>query len=319
MKDNIDHEHVVDELKSLGVPDETAAEIAPAWRIYLLRWFGNWIAFVTMVSGFIAGGVFVSPFLEALNNNIALNAAQETNALMYDTNFGFGLLVLLIAWILISGMTASALTWLTRMPISGAIFLGTLSDVSSGKWNTELTTKTAEKFNVAPSADRFIAEWSKGLLWRMLKYAIPLTLVGLFALARDVNTYSVYGTNGYHRNPLLPWAKAQIIPWSEASSVELGCNQTDDGGSLVYKVKFNNGKSVRIEDGVPIHLSWLESLEAIDRRITAAGAEFVRWEWLNRDSMHPKCLRGYYGYLGPHGGDRFMALLRSGELPGDVK
>jgi hypothetical protein len=317
MKNDDDILEIEAQLIEIGIPKQTAADLAPAWQHRIARYSGWWIMFGVMIAGFAVGALWIWPFFEGLAKSNAIQAANEASAWMYDTNFGIGMIVLLFAWILVSGIAPGLLTIATKMLINGALYLGALTDRSGGWWYGKLTRRAVEKLRPSPSPNQLVTEWAKAYCIGLLKWALPLVLISALILTKEINAHSLYGPDGYTRSPLLPWAKTATIPWNEATKVELGCNHTDDGGSLVYKISFSNGKSVRIEDGIPIKSSWIDAMESVDTALQRGGAEFVRWQWLNRDPMHPKCLRGYYGLYGEEDGSRIIRLLRFGEFPED--
>src|SRR5690606_13141771 len=99
-----------------------------------------------------------------------------------------------------------------------------------------------------------------------------------------------------------------------AVSVETGCNHVEDDGevsdNIVYKVKFPDGASVRIEDAIVLRGSWLATAEVIDQQLRASGATFSAWDWLGRDPQHPLCLAALQERFPGQAFQRVQRLLR---------
>ena len=303
-----------------GLPVHISAELAPAWKINWLRRFGGWAAWLIMVGGFIVGWLYVWPYFDALNVHAAEAKAVQLNGLMYETNFGIAMLVWLFAWIIMSASLAGFLVLVLPMPLKGALFIGLMGDTGGEPFNKRALQGAVMEVGETATAGELLNAWAARYIGSSLKYALPLGVIGALIIAREVATFSVYSVEGYYRSPLLPWATETLTEWTDAERVQLGCNQTDKGGSVVYKIFFKNGKSVRIEDGVLIaDTEWLDALEFIDKQLVTANASFERWQWLKRDPLHPKCVRGFYGMLGAEQGDRLMRLLRVGKFDGDTK
>ncbi len=303
-----------------GLPADIANELAPAWHINWARWFGGWAAWLIMIGGFVVGWLEIWPYLDGLNTQTAQAQAIDMNALMYETNFGFAMLVWLFAWIITSASVAGFLILTLPMPLKGALFIGLMGDSGAEPFNKQALQGAKREVGETGSASDLLNAWAVRYIGSALKYALPLGALGAFILTREIASFSVYSVEGYYRAPLFPWAEETLTEWSTAERVELGCNQTSDGGSVVYKIFFKNGKSARIEDGVLIgDTKWLDALETIDKELVKGDASFERWQWLKRDPLHPKCLRGFYGMLGKEQGDRLLRLLRVGDFDGDVE
>lgn len=302
-----------------GLPAHIADELAPAWNIRWLRWLAGWMAWLIMVGGFIAGWIWLWPLFEGLNTQAAEAHAIKTGALMYETNFGISMLIWIFAWIIFSAGFAGFLVMLLPMPLKGALFIGLMGDQGGRPFNTNALNEALKETGGMGRASDFLNAWASRYIGSTLKYALPIALFGAIVVTREIATFSLYSVDGYYRSPFLPWATETLSEWSDASRVELGCNQTDSGGSIVYKIHFNNGKSVRIDDGVLVAgTTWLDNMETIDTQLIEAGASFERWKWLKRDPLHPQCVRGFTGMLGKDQGDRLLRLLRVGAFAGDA-
>lgn len=292
-----------------GLPYHISEELINAHEITLVRWVGHWLFMIIMCSGFAVGGFWIWPYLENLNNERAFTKATELNGLMFDVNFGFGLLIALFVWIFLTSAIAMFVVRIIPMPLKGTLFFGQLSDKDES--GHQQIAELMGRSDKPDSATELINRWTELNFPKVLKIFLPISVLTALITYHETQMYSVYSEAGYFRSGFF---SKETRSWHGVSSVELGCNQTDDGSSLVYKVNFPD-KSLRIEDGISINETyWLYNLEKIDKAIESTGAKFERWQWLNRNPLHPKCLRGFYGELGPDGKSRLDKLLRINEF-----
>lgn len=296
-----------------GLPQKISDELVDSYRLTLFRWLGFWLFMIIMCGGFIVGA-WIWAIAESILWQNAINTAENIDGFAYDTNYGFGLLIGVFVWIFSSGVIVSLLLIITPMPFKGALFLSSFSDVSSNTPKIPLTGPRVE-FNAShATASDLINDYS----WRIVRKLglilspfIALVLVLSFA---ELRWYNVLGPYGMHTT--VPWSTTERFrPWQDVEIVKLGCNQTGEGGSLIYEVIWPDGKKKRLP--IDTHVNnkpWLTNLEAIDAEISKGGAVFRRWNWLNRDPLHPSCLRGFYTEIGESRKIRFDKLLRIGEL-----
>ena len=301
-----------------GISAAVASELQSSWKIKWLRFIAGWSMYLVMIVGFAIGTIWIWPASEQANIRNAEQAASSLQAVLFDYNFGWGLLVLLFAWVVLSASIVGIICRSIPMPFKGAFFLGLIDDANLRPQNSTALKLVLQKPREYHDADALVNEWVSRYVRLTAKYAVPLAIAGSILLSLDVTRYSAYSTKGYHQSAWLPWSDPKFTPWTSVEKVQLGCNQTRDGSSLVYKIDFRDGSTTRIEDAIPTDgRSWLDGLEAIDDILVVNGSQFERWKWLDRDPLHPQCLRGYYGQLGAADGDRLRKLLRVGEFSGD--
>lgn len=301
-----------------GLSRKINEELSHSWKIKWLRWPASWSAWLIMVGGFAVGWLWLWPFGEHINHQFAERKAAEIDAVLLDLNFGWGLVVCMVAWITLSATLAGLICRLLPAPYKTTFFLGLIDDSNLRHFSQKALTRALEGTPNYHSASDLANAWSEKFMPETSKYAVPLMLIGAILFLSDINRYGAYTADAYHRSSWLPWANGAVIGWSEAERVQIGCNQTDDGSSLVYKVWFQNGETIRIEDSIPSrHYSWLDGIETVDRAISNNGAEFQRWSWLNRNPLHPRCIREYYTHLEDDEHDRFRQILRIGQFSQD--
>lgn len=292
-----------------GLPKRISDEIINSYELTIVRVLGPWLYIALMIGGFAVGGYLLWPWLEGQNNSNAIRKAAELGGLMYDVNFGIGLLIALFIWIMGALWLTIVIVRLSPMPIKGALSFSMLADSKLPENNDKKCSEILKEHPRIETASELLNEWADTPIIKLGKFLIPVALFASAVSYREIHTFSVYGNEGFVRSAF--FEGENFRPWTDVKTVELGCNQTDDGGSLVYKIRFADGKSIRIEDGIPINNSrWLDNIEQIDTKIASGNAEFKRWSWMNRDPLHPKCLRGYYGEFNDADTKRFKKLLR---------
>ena len=296
-----------------GLPKRISDELVDTHRLSFVRFLGFWMFMFYMVGGFAVGGWYLWPWLENQNNINAQQKAAEVGGLMYDVNFGIGLLIGLFVWIFTSSLLSILTIRLLPMPIKGALSLSMLADTKVPTNNDVIAAQIIAENPRIETAGEFLNTWANSSIFKHLKFLLPAILLTAVVTYREIQTFSVYGVEGVTRSAF--FAGEKFRPWSEVKTVELGCNQTDDGGSFIYEVQFEDGKSLRIAEKTPVNKThWLDNLEKIDAEISSGAAEFKRWKWLKRDPLHPKCLRGYYGELNDEDIKRFKKLLHVDSL-----
>ena len=112
--------------------------------------------------------------------------------------------------------------------------------------------------------------------------------------------------------------------WSDARTVELGCKHTPDtyrsfgGDYLIYKVRFDEGAEVHVDEAIPLSgkfTDWLGKLDLIDEELRGSRATFIRWE----TPPDNRCVAAYFNRLTPADFKRFAKILRIGAFPLDPR
>lgn len=300
------------------LPAQVDEELDRAREIKWLRLLADWSAWLIMVVGFVVGLFWIWPFGEDLNRQAALAAARSVEAYLFDFNFGFGLFIWLIAWGVLSSTISGLICRVLPAPFKTAFFLGLYEDRNLRPFNKTALRRVLEKKSDFDSASDLTNRWAEAFSFATAKYGVPLVVLGALLFWSDVNRYHAFSEDGYYSASWLPWGDEKLVPWSEADRVELGCNQTRDGSSLVYKVFFSDGATVRVDGAVSANDgTWLDGIEAIDRALQKHDVRYSRWRWLKRNPLHPRCVRGYLGQLDDDEQDRFSRLLRIGGFSDD--
>ncbi len=296
-----------------GLPKRASDEIVDSYRFTLFRWVGNWLFMIVMCSGF-AAGAYIWFLCENILRENAISYAQKIDGFAIDTNFGLGLLIGLFVWIFLSGVIVSLIILLVPMPIKGALFLSTQSDLFENTPKTPLVGSLIENKGERATATELINDYSRRMVRKLCLMLSPFIALVVAVTFAELSWFNVVGATGLHSS--VPWStQVNVRTWQDVEKVKLGCNQTDDGASLIYEVVWPDGKDKRLPTDTHINENdWLTNLEFVDAEISQGGASFERWVWLSRDALHPKCLRSFYLAGGESSKDRIDALLRIGEL-----
>ena len=296
-----------------GLPKRISDELVDSYRLTPIRWLGNWLFMIVMCGGF-AVGAWIWAVCEGILRQNAIEATQNIDGFAYDTNFGIGLLIGLFVWILLCIPICDCIIRIMPMPYKGTLFL--VSQMSNSKENPDTLPKKPklDLFNTPHSAEELINNYLNKVIGKSLLYLSPFILLVGFVTQAELTNFTILSPSGIYTSGFFSKNLASKR-WRDAEAVKLGCNQTDDGSSLIYEVIWPDGKDKRLPTDTHINgEDWLTNLETVDAEISKGGAVFQRWVWLKRNPMHPKCLRGFYAGLSPNEQTRFNRLLRIGEL-----
>ncbi|NNU15244.1 hypothetical protein HK107_02755 [Parvularcula sp. ZS-1/3] len=312
-------EEELDEIQDIfGVNREVAEEIRLNFDQPPKGWFAHqlsiWGFFIIMVGGFGVGWRWIWPYFERLQDTHAAEQATQIGAILVGNDFGFGMLAWLFGWIFSAGAVLALVYLVLPLNKRFSRVHDAMMSSDSQPFGAGALNAVAEHASSVTSSDEFARRWLLEYIRRVLRIASLPIAVGVVLIWAELTSGDYITEEEVVIDRFIPFTENKILPWSTAELVELGCNQTDDGASLVYKVVFPT-RSVRISSADPVKgTDYLASLEAIDERLRASNAEFVRWEWLKRDPLNPKCLRSFYGEYEPGGKARIDRLLRVGQL-----
>jgi len=297
------------------VSETIKRDLRLGYKKFWIRTLAGWSALIIMLIGFIVGWLWLWPMSERISLRNAIESAQLKEGLLVHVNFGTGMIFLIFAWIILSCILAILCLRLSPKKFRAAHFLGLYEDKNLRPFNLKALEKVLQSGRDYAGSRDFFKAWRAAYVSLTWKYVAPLLLIGIPLYISDLKAHSFYSEKGAHISSVIPFKGDSFLSWENVERVKLGCNQTSDGSSLIYETVFKSGKSIRVGSSQPLSdKSWLESMEIIDRQIVVAGAKFERWKWLSRDPMHPACLRGYYGQVGPDNKHRINRLLRDGGL-----
>jgi hypothetical protein len=279
-------------LARAGVPPRIVAHVLKEpprhWLGYLVSvsLYLSWL-----LAGFAFGGFYLWPALKDVTRYTARADAEAAGALLYSYNFGVSLIIALFGWGLIAATISGLITALSKR-LTTAVFVVAALNATSGL-NAWIFRHGLKRVHAESDPSRYLRKAVQTPNY-VTGVGVALAVISAIAVQRDVQTHSIFTATAYVRSPFLPWGSTEPRMWSSAVSVETGCNHIENKGKveddLIYEIRFADGASVRIGEATPLHGSWLEAAEVIDRELKSANAVFKRWSWLGRDPEHPLCL-----------------------------
>jgi len=247
---------------------------------------------------------------EVFANRFAEDAANGAGGLAYSSNIGFaGILILfggltsisIVAYIppLFAGRTR-------RVRLALKHLLGLNKKDRNGmvrRYKSLFEQKRGQDI------EETLIRWDR----RFAKWALPgifLVLIGSLCSWFEIQSRTIVFHDRVEIRSHFPLYGERSLYWRDAERVVLGCNQTDEGGSLVFRVVFKDGHSYRMFGDTYFIDPMMDVLETIDTELSTANPTYARWSWLGRDPIHPQCLRSYAGRLGENDFARLVAFLR---------
>lgn len=297
-------------LASLQVPpafhDEIIARASPeqpASKSGLTGWLGT-----AAVFAYLGVAWLVWQGLEGLTTRHAEQRAEALGAVVVDVNFGLGLLLALFTvplaamalWPTFQIMGRSLRRDQLHVPASNLLF-------RKAGWLTRSAVKHAA--NSTTRAEEFlnaVYRWQVGwVAWPLCALAVT----GLFITALETRSYFVAGPFGIEHGRMMPPFSTRTYAWSEAASVTLGCNSTDDDERLIYSVEFPDGHTFHVGEAQRFSQRRIPTLEAIDAQLPV-NLPRKRWDWLGRNPMAELCVSAWSETV-PDGHTRLVQLLRT--------
>jgi len=250
--------------------------------------------------------------IRSLRHSASYQIRRALNGFAYYTNFGSGLVVAIFAWIVTTSFLVALTIRLSPKRLKATLYLSTQSDFIGKTPRIFGLDKIWANASGFSSAESYINAVSTRILMWTGRVILFLTAMPLYLSWCETTWHEVYTEDGYIEFSF--WTNATTkSPWSQAASVELGCNQTDDGSSLIYEIRWSEGEKTRFlnydDDFLP-ETNWLDGLEIVNARISNTDAKFKRWEWLSRDPLHPNCLSFFERRMSKDEFSRFKAILR---------
>ena len=303
------------EFSSWEVSTAIKRDLEHANNLVYVQEIAGWSSLVIMFTGFIIGGLWLWPTSEAISVANAMERASMISGLLVQTNFGLGMICFLFAWIVLACIIAVLCLGAVPERFRSAYFLGLIDDKNLRPFNRKAMDRVLASDHIFKRTEDLLKAWRTAYVSLTWKYAVPLLLIGVPLYIADLTAHRIVSEEGVDISSVIPFKDDQFYAWADVQRVELGCNHAKNGSSLIYEVSFSNGKSLRIGDSIPAgNVSWLESMERIDKAVSSTDAKYERWTWLSRDPLHPRCLSDYFDQLGHENRDRIKRLLRFDEL-----
>lgn len=306
---------LIELLEAQGVPKflaEEAADYKPSGVFSVLYFIISLTLFLgIMGSGFILGIVFF------FDNSVAMHEAVAARAVLYSDNKDLSMGLLFFGWILCSGIILVILFGFTPLKIKVPAFISAVTwGGLDGLFAQARLRHSMREYPSPISIKELINNWGVRYIKAYSKVAIPILILGVASYSLERNSWAYANKYGFTENPINPFKKTTTIPWNELTSVELGCNHTDDSDFIIYSIS-SSSSSVRLSSFQALNDSnMLDALIEVDSYIRRhSGVEFRRWKWLRRDPLHPACLNHFSKTLGDEQYSQLVTLLRVGEFP----
>lgn len=315
-----DEPELPDALKGLeGLPREVINEIIRSTRLSFFSFLGNWLFMIVMLSDFVFGYIGIWLPLETLANSHAETFASTVDGFAATTNIGLGLVIGLFTWIVFSNVIVALVIRMAPMPVKAALYYSGRSEIEQDVPKFMKRWSEPDNFDRPVNASNAINSKLSPYIRKTTFLTLPFFLLAAIICEREARSFEIFAASGFYSARILS-AGVEHLPWSTASSVELGCNNVEGHGSLIYNIGFQDGTDVYLPDETSLNgQSWFENLEAVDQTLRSTDAAFKRWTWMKRDPLHPTCLRGFYAELGPENKPRLDRLLRIGEFKTDQR
>jgi hypothetical protein len=139
--------------------------------------------------------------------------------------------------------------------------------------------------------------------------AIVLLLPAIVVMVLETNNFWVAGPAGIVEHRMFPPFSSRRYDLTEARALISGCNHTDKNDRLIYNVRLSPDGQFDLGDTQPFGGSKIGAIEAIDAKVDRK-IEHRRWSHLDRDPVHPSCLRHWAGQFDRDGQRRLAKLLR---------
>lgn len=294
---------IIESLEGLGVPAWFSEKVFADGLPWFWRYASQAIASVPAIVGF--AGISV---LLAVQSRIAWANAEAqcmaSDCIGYSVNPGLAGLIILLSGLLLALPCVRLAHYLAPSRLRTAvILLSVFEGPRNGGHKIGQTSPNASFSDINAALRRYDAtraRWAAGWLAALL--------MGFALIPRDLQPTSLIYADRVDFRGFVKVGHT-TLDWTDVTTVQLGCNQTDSGSSIIYEVENAAGDRIRLSGRYRYPEGRLAALEHVDAQVSAAGADFVRWSWLQRDPVHPECLQFWRGYFGEDF-DRLAALLR---------
>jgi hypothetical protein len=303
-----------DWLERLGVPGPYHDAIIDAPTTRMLVWGGSALA-VALVAAVVA--VMASTFLW-LTRYVEARAAEvaaQTGATLTYVNVGLGPLLLLFGLLFFLLWAGSAVA--ANYRVQG--FLTSAAGIVNRHPATKGSTKLVLRWLLPGAVGRAVARTADvdGFLHAVANHhanrlgiaTIGLLLPAIAFTALETNSFWVAGAAGVVEHCMFPPFFSRRHDLKAVTSITTGCNNTSKDNLLIYDLHVASGESFNLGAAEPAKSGDVRAIVAIDARL-APNIAHRRWSHLNRDPVHPLCLRHWAAQPGQDGLRRLAKLLR---------
>jgi hypothetical protein len=308
-------------LEGLGVPQAYHDAIIDAPTTRMMRWGGPALALglVAMIVIVMAATLFwLTNYVEAR----AAETAAQTGATLTSADVGIGPILLLFGLLALMGWAS----WVAARQHKVQGFRSSAATMLNPHPNQKGSTKQFMKWVMRGSVKHAAAQSSDidGFLYAVANHQARRWALAAFVLlvpavtftVLETNSYWVAGPSGVVEHRMFPPFSHQHHELKDVKRIVTGCNNTDKANRLIYDIHFASGDSFSLGYAEPAKSGDPRPIEAVDT-VLPRGIAHQRWSHLNRNPVHPACLKYWAALMGPDGVRRLTGLLRL--KPTDVR
>jgi hypothetical protein len=262
-------------------------------------------------------------WLDELQEQTVLSAAQKQAALFYDTDPATNLIAFLIVIILLAHTISRYIPLLVSPKLKAQIFIHDHMSVKN-KLFLKFPYKLLRRRKPREKTSSPIEYLNQHLRseFRFFRNIAALSALAMFALiSQNLNAYTLITKDGVQQTSILPWTDKVSSGWGEVKSVTLGCRHTKDSDYIVYQLNFKSDKPYRLTSMKPVEGAsrgdWLSALEKVDQILIDNNVVFEHRKTPDNIPVNSKCLKAQEARYTPQEMQRLRRLLRISTLEGD--
>jgi hypothetical protein len=302
------YESITEGLAALGVPEDVIAYLLSMRPSRWLSFIHDFLVLILLVLGFAVGAV-LWVLLAQYSEAAAIEHAKVIGGVMYEDIYGFSGLTALFGWIFAAGFISSSPAIIPDRMVASAFAYSMTKDTKYAiSWRRAFAKadKTLTPDALVKNVFSHQGKWGK---WP----AVVLFMLAFLLVDFEMRFHTIYTYDGMTGRSNYGFGDWVATPWSDAISVELGCNHItgkSPSDDPVYKITFKDGRSIRLDNARPTSGSWIDGIEVVDAVLIRTGVEFKRWSWRDRNPLHPKCLAANQRKMTPDDYARLLKVLR---------
>ena len=299
---------LADRLRHEGVAEIDIDYLLGMYPSRFLSTLNDFLVVIVMIAGFSVGAILWVIGAEQ-SNVTAREHARSASGVLYEDVFGISGLIAVFGWICASGYIVTRPGFASERLIASAFAYSMIKAKKyaapwrSAYFKADKNVNPRERFADVVAAQGAWGKWP----------AIVLLIGSLFMFDHEMKWFTIYTQDRIIERSQFGLGKWVETLWADAVIVELGCNHVTGKSASddpVYKITFQDGRTLRLDNARGVNGSWLDGIEVIDRALSDAGAEFRRWSWRDRNPLHPNCLAANRRKLSEVDYDRLRRILR---------
>jgi len=301
-------------LEGLGVPRPYHDEIIDAPTNRIQTWGGTVLA-LALIALIVAVMATTFGWLTQHVQARAADLAAQNGATLTYVNVGIGPIFLLFGLLSFMGWAACVAAGQHRVKGFRSSSAGLLNPHPGQKASTKQFMRWMLIGSVRRAAarstdiDGFLHAVADHQASRWGIGAIVLLTPAIVFTALETNSFWVAGPSGVVEHRMFPPLSSHRHDLKDVTRVTTGCNNLGKDNRLIYDIHLASGESFGLGYAEPAKSGDVRAVEAIDARL-ARDIVHRRWSHLDRDPVHPLCLRHWATQFDRDGPRRLAKLLR---------